>query len=222
MSWIGNTYRWTLTLLLLTLVTLSSAKLHPTSKDGILLPRKVSHWGLSRRLILDSSIVHSKREFDLKNWETLVLRGGSSDEENSSDYDDNSQDEEDSDVENDEEEEDSDVETDSESDAETESDHSDSDDEVSSDDDGEESDDTSNYEEESDDEDEESEPETSISTKSNRRSISVQSRASSSDVEEYDEPLSFTPMQDMGVTLGVMILCNRLDLNNAKIVKMAR
>ena len=39
---------------------------------------------------------------------------------------------------------------------------------------------------------------------------------------EYDEPLVLSPMQDMGITLGVMIMCNKLDLNNTKIIRFAR
>jgi hypothetical protein len=39
---------------------------------------------------------------------------------------------------------------------------------------------------------------------------------------EYDEPLALSPMQDMGITLGVMIMCNKLDLTNTKIIRFAR
>lgn len=38
----------------------------------------------------------------------------------------------------------------------------------------------------------------------------------------YDEPLALTSMQDMGVTLGVMVLCNKLDLTNTRIIRYAR
>jgi len=40
--------------------------------------------------------------------------------------------------------------------------------------------------------------------------------------KSYDEPLTLSPMTDMGVTLGVMVLCNKLDLTNTKIIKIAR
>lgn len=42
------------------------------------------------------------------------------------------------------------------------------------------------------------------------------------DDKEYDEPFAITAMQDMGLTLGVMYMCNKLDLTNVKIIKMAR
>lgn len=150
-----------------------------------------------------------------KDWEALsFLRGGALEDDSSSDEEGDSDVESDSDSETESEDSDeSEEDSDSDDESESEVEESDSEAEESSDDE-EETD--SDYEEESSDEEEETEPETSISTKTS------QSKASSSDAEEYDEPLSFSPMQDMGVTLGVMILCNRLDLNNAKIVKVAR
>ena len=50
------------------------------------------------------------------------------------------------------------------------------------------------------------------------RSVKRKSSSSSRDVEvEYDEPIALSPMQDMGITLGVMVLCNRLDLTNTNL-----
>mmetsp|Transcript_30434 Transcript_30434/g.36165 ORF Transcript_30434/g.36165 Transcript_30434/m.36165 type:complete len:498 (-) Transcript_30434:28-1521(-) len=40
--------------------------------------------------------------------------------------------------------------------------------------------------------------------------------------QAYDEPLALSSIQDMGVTLGVMVLCNKLDLTNTRIIKFAR
>jgi len=40
--------------------------------------------------------------------------------------------------------------------------------------------------------------------------------------QAYDEPLALSSMQDMGVTLGVMVLCNKLDLTNTRIIRFAR
>ena len=55
------------------------------------------------------------------------------------------------------------------------------------------------------------------------RSVKRKSSSSSRDVEvEYDEPIALTPIQDMGITLGVMVLCNKLDLTNTKVIKYAR
>ena len=226
MSRICNNHRLTKStlsciLLLLTLVTLSSATTYPTSKNGLILPRHTPphHWGLSYRRLVNhhSTILNSRRrEITLeKDWEALsFLRGGALEDDSSSDEEGDSDVESDSDSETESEDSDeSEEDSDSDDESESEVEESDSEAEESSDDE-EETD--SDYEEESSDEEEETEPETSISTKTS------QSKASSSDVEEYDEPLSFSPMQDMGVTLGVMILCNRLDLNNAKIVKVAR
>jgi hypothetical protein len=39
---------------------------------------------------------------------------------------------------------------------------------------------------------------------------------------QYDEAFALSPMQDMGITLGVMVMCNKLDLTNTKIIRFAR
>jgi len=41
--------------------------------------------------------------------------------------------------------------------------------------------------------------------------------------EEYDKPIpALSPIQEMGLTAGVMMLCNKLDLTDKKIIMMAR
>jgi hypothetical protein len=66
----------------------------------------------------------------------------------------------------------------------------------------------------------------SVRTKSSSQSSQSKSKSKSihSNLEavEYDEPISLSPFQDMGITLGVMAMCNKLDLTNAKIIKYAR
>ena len=56
----------------------------------------------------------------------------------------------------------------------------------------------------------------------NQSSSSSSSSSKSKSIIEYDEPLSLSPLTDMGVTIGVMVLCNKLDLSNTKIIRMAR
>ncbi len=69
-------------------------------------------------------------------------------------------------------------------------------------------------EEEDDEEDDESETEesTGLASTSSKGTI----------VSDYDDPISLSPMIDMGVTLGIMVLCNKLDLTNTKIIRYAR
>lgn len=56
------------------------------------------------------------------------------------------------------------------------------------------------------------------------KSVATPSSSKTKEVDEkvYDEPLAVSPMQDMGITLGVMVLCKKLDLTQPKIIKMAR
>ena len=56
---------------------------------------------------------------------------------------------------------------------------------------------------------------TSLKKKSNRKTVHVEEVL-------YDEPLALSAIQDMGITLGTMLVCNKLDLSNAKIIKYAR
>jgi hypothetical protein len=53
-------------------------------------------------------------------------------------------------------------------------------------------------------------------------STSLKKKSKRNATQKYDDPLSLSAMQDMGVTLTVMLLCNKLDLTNAKIIKYAR
>lgn len=78
-------------------------------------------------------------------------------------------------------------------------------------------------EESSDEYETESESEDEIVSQAKSLSSSVKAKASkTSEAVEYDEPLSLSSLQDMGVTLAVMLLCNKLDLTNTKIIKYAR
>ncbi len=107
--------------------------------------------------------------------------------------------------------EESDEESDDESEEEEESEY-DLDDDESEEDEGE-----SEYDDEYDSDNEE---EQDVTTGEASNSASVASNTKS--IIEYDEPLSLSPLTDMGITLGVMVLCNKLDLTNTKIIKMAR
>jgi hypothetical protein len=138
----------------------------------------------------------------------LTIRGGEID----------SSDEYDSDSDSDEYDEEYDEDTDSSDDDDTSDTDSDSDTDTSDSDTSD--DDTSDeYDSES-----ETEPEVEEAKDASlSRSVKRKSSSSSRDVEvEYDEPIALTPMQDMGITLGVMVLCNRLDLTNTKVIKYAR
>jgi hypothetical protein len=59
----------------------------------------------------------------------------------------------------------------------------------------------------------------------NANAMSVLSKSVQDDpssLEPYDEPLSLSAIHDLGITLGIMVLCNKLDLTNAKIIRYAR
>lgn len=105
-------------------------------------------------------------------------------------------------------------------------DDSDTEDGYDSDDyDSDEYDSEDNSSEEGEDEyDCESEEEKGTSAASNALVKNMKSKATSNadDNEGYDEPLSLAPLQDMGITLGVMFACNKLDLTNTKIIKIGR
>ncbi len=77
----------------------------------------------------------------------------------------------------------------------------------------------SDEEEEETDSDEEEEAPTALATTVKSK---AKSKSKIEDDQDHDAPLSLSPLQDMGVTLGVMVLCNKLDLTNAKIIQMAR
>ena len=126
---------------------------------------------------------------------------------------------------------------DTDDDSDDDTDNTDSEDEVSDDDDDDADADVEEedeYDEETEDDDtdeyddEESEEEEVIKTKATPLRTSIKqkskSKAKAKVVENvvYDEPLSLSPIQDMGVTLGVMLLCNKLDLTNTKIIRYAR
>lgn len=81
----------------------------------------------------------------------------------------------------------------------------------------EEEEDESEYDDEYDSDNEEEEEVTSA-----KASTSASVTSNTKSIIEYDEPLSLSPLTDMGITLGVMLLCNKLDLTNTKIIKMAR
>jgi len=68
----------------------------------------------------------------------------------------------------------------------------------------------------------ESEDEAQEAPSSKSLSTSLKKKSKRDKIQTYDDPLSLSAMQDMGVTLGVMLLCNKLDLTNAKIIKYAR
>jgi len=51
---------------------------------------------------------------------------------------------------------------------------------------------------------------------------STATRRKSKEKKVYDEPLALSSMQDMGVTLGVMVLCTKLDLTHTRIIRVAR
>ena len=77
---------------------------------------------------------------------------------------------------------------------------------------------TDDYDDESEEEEEQGKKESSLQT-----SVQSKSKTKEGDLEvKYDEPLALSPIQDMGVTLGVMVLCNKLDLSDVKIIKYAR
>lgn len=77
----------------------------------------------------------------------------------------------------------------------------------------------SDEEEYDSDSDEEEEVSTALATNVKSK---AKSKSQDDDDQDHDEPLALSPFQDMGVTLGVMVLCGKLDLTNAKIIKMAR
>jgi len=124
------------------------------------------------------------------------LRGGASIDE----YDDEEEEYDDLDSTEEEEESDSDSDSEQEDSDEDEDDEDEYDEEYDSDYD--------EYEEEYDEEEEDEE----------EQELGV----SSSIPQVYDEALTLTPMQDMGITLGVMVLCNKLDLTNKNIIRGAR
>lgn len=74
-----------------------------------------------------------------------------------------------------------------------------------------------NEEYSSSDQEEDEEDESEVSSNAMEKQSKQQQKQ-----RPYDEMLALTPMQDMGISLGVMILCNRLDLNNSKIIRFAR
>eukprot|EP00554_Chaetoceros_debilis_P005858 CAMPEP_0194078984 /NCGR_PEP_ID=MMETSP0149-20130528/5256_1 /TAXON_ID=122233 /ORGANISM="Chaetoceros debilis, Strain MM31A-1" /LENGTH=400 /DNA_ID=CAMNT_0038760343 /DNA_START=155 /DNA_END=1357 /DNA_ORIENTATION=- len=82
----------------------------------------------------------------------------------------------------------------------------------------------SSSEEEEDEYDSESEEEKGTSAGSNALAKNIKSKATSNadDNEGYDKPLSLAPLQDMGITLGVMFACNKFDLTNTNIIKVGR
>lgn len=87
------------------------------------------------------------------------------------------------------------------------------------------SEDSSSEEEEDEYESEsESEEEKGTSAPSNALVKNMKSKAKSTNTnnEGYDDPLSLAPLQDMGITLGVMFACNKLDLTNTNIIKIGR
>ena len=112
------------------------------------------------------------------------------------------------------EEDEEDEEEDEEEDYEDDEDEDEDEDEYDEEDEEEEYDEEDEYDDE-DDEEEEDEESTGIA-------ISSSSSSNNQVKEEYDEPISLSPMIDMGITLGVMVLCNKLDLTNTKIIRMAR
>jgi len=71
------------------------------------------------------------------------------------------------------------------------------------------------YDDEYDDEEEESEEVEEAEDESEGVQIEV-------NVEKYDEPLLASPMTNLYVSLGVMLLARRINLFSPKIVRLAR
>jgi len=165
-------------------------------------------------------------------WNGVIdsIRGGGGDDlltdDDEEEYDiEDETDDEDVDESSDDDEEESDVE---ESDEE-ESDEEESDEEES--DDGDTDDDTDEigqessegeYEDDEYDEDEESEYDEDEGDHAGAMAPSIKSRGESGTEQVYDEPLALSSMQDMGVTMVVLVLCNKLDLTNTRIIRYAR
>jgi len=150
------------------------------------------------------------------------LRGGGSDgslvdddeEEYDDDYDDESEDDDDYDDESED-----DINDETSEDGEGESDNADTDD------DSDESDDTDEIEEESSEGEHESEYggyDDESEYDEDEGASPISSRSNSGTEQVYDEPLVLSSTQDMGVTLGVLLVCNKLDLTNTRLIKVFR
>lgn len=128
---------------------------------------------------------------------------------------------------------------DSDSEEEYDSEEADSDSDIDTDDDtdeeeeekeecDEEDSDESEEEDEYDVEDEDDEPVALLSKSSVSKQLKRQrqgetsSASGSEEVEEYDEPLAPPPMQQFAVSIGVMLISNKIDIMDSRAVKIAR
>jgi len=136
-------------------------------------------------------------------------------------------------VDDDEEEYDSDDDDESEDDGDDESceDSEGESDNADTDDDLDETDDTDETEEESSEGEDESEyggyeieydEEGEYNEDEGKLASSISSRSNSGTEQDYDEPLVLSSMQDMAVTLGVLVSCNKLDLTNTRLIRVFR
>ncbi len=183
-------------------LTHSEAKFYSkASLWGTRLPRSPIQASLSEQYLDPLLEIDTKRisEYEFLR-SALIIRGGEIEEEEEENDSDTSSDDEDESSDEYDEEEENDSDSDADVDAETETD-------------------TDEYDSES--EEEEEEEQVYSKTPSLSKSVKNKSKSKSKDVV-YDEPVSLSPFQDMGVTLGVMLLCNKLDLTDKKIIKYAR
>jgi len=165
---------------------------------------------------LSSSLLSPGRASSGSEDALSTLRGGAYDGDDDSsseeyhEYDSESEDEDDSEECSDSSDDDDDDDDSSESES-----SSSEGDEYDSDSEGEESS-SSEAEEESDDE-------AASAVASARRGSTAAGRGKGKDVVvEYDEMLVQGPFESMGVTMGIMLLSKRIDLNDPKIVRIAR